>query len=77
MKVENNMVKDEEYIENISSFRYHNDRRGIEYYFFPNGATAHSGPGLPHCGGFTITDTHTHSVGLLWTRDQPEAETYT
>ena len=44
-------------------------------HFFSNGATAHSGPG-PHCRGFTITDTP-HSVGLLWTREQPDAETST
>jgi len=40
--------------------------------------TAPSGPGPPHCRGFTITHTHTHtphSVGLLWTSDQPIAET--
>jgi hypothetical protein len=35
-----------------------------------------SGPGTPHCQGFMITDT-AHSVGLLWTSDQPVAETST
>jgi hypothetical protein len=42
------------------------------------GATAPSGPGPPHYRGFTITQRHTpHSVGLLWTSDQPVAETST
>ena len=35
-----------------------------------------SGPGPPHYQGFMITDT-AHSVGLLWTSDQPVAETST
>jgi hypothetical protein len=38
-----------------------------------------SGPGPPQYRGFTIThflDTP-HSVGLLWTSDQPDAETST
>jgi hypothetical protein len=38
-----------------------------------------SGPRLPHYRGFTIThflDT-SHSVGLLWTSDQPDTETST
>ena len=40
-----------------------------------SGETAPSGPG-PRCRGFTITLRHTtHSVELLWTSDQPEAET--
>jgi len=41
-----------------------------------HGATTPSGPGPPHCQGFTITDT-AHSVGLLWMSDQPVAETST
>jgi hypothetical protein len=46
--------------------------------FSPNGATAPSGPEPPHYRGFTITHTYTpHSVGLLWTSDQPDAETST
>jgi hypothetical protein len=46
--------------------------------FFSSGATAHSGPGPPNYRGFTITLKHTpHSVGLLWTSDQPVAETST
>jgi hypothetical protein len=37
-----------------------------------------SGPGPPHYRGFTITLGHTpHSVGLLWTSDQPDTETST
>ena len=35
-----------------------------------------SGPRLPHCRGFEITDTP-ESVGLLWTSDRPVAETAT
>jgi hypothetical protein len=31
----------------------------ICYNFFPHGATAPSGPGSPHCRGFTITLRHT------------------
>jgi hypothetical protein len=47
-------------------------------YFFSNGATPPSGPGPPRYRGFTITLRHTpHSVGLLWTSDQPDAETST
>jgi hypothetical protein len=42
------------------------------------GATAHRGPGPPDCRGFEITDNDTtQSVGLLWTGDQPVAETST
>ena len=37
--------------------------------------TASSGTGPPPFRGFTITLTHTHSVGLLWTSDKPDAET--
>jgi len=38
-----------------------------------------SGPQRPHYRSFTIklTQTHAHSVGLLWTNDQPQAETST
>jgi hypothetical protein len=42
----------------------------------PYDATVPSGPGPPHCGGFTITETP-HSVGLLCTSDQPVAGTST
>jgi hypothetical protein len=36
------------------------------------------GPGSPHYRGFTITHSDTpQSVGLLWTRDQSDAETST
>jgi hypothetical protein len=46
--------------------------------FFPRGAADLSGPGPPHYRGFTITLRHTpQSVGLLWTSDQPDAETST
>jgi hypothetical protein len=41
-------------------------------------ATAPSGPEPPHYQGFTITLRRTtHSLGLLWTGDQPDAETST
>jgi hypothetical protein len=43
------------------------------------GWTAPGGPGPPRCRGCTITlglDTP-HSVGLLWTSDQPDAKTCT
>ena len=43
---------------------------------FPPGATAPSGSGSPQYQGFTIADTP-HSVGLLWTSDQPDAESLT
>jgi hypothetical protein len=47
-------------------------------YFFSSGAAAPSVPGPPNYRGFTITLRHTpHLVGLLWTGDQPHAETST
>jgi hypothetical protein len=47
------------------------------HYFF-RGRTAPSEPGSPHCRGFTTKLRHTpHSVGLLWTKYQPDAETST
>jgi hypothetical protein len=45
--------------------------------FFNNGATAPSGSGTPHYRGFTIIPYTAHSVGLLWTSDQPDAKTST
>jgi hypothetical protein len=46
-----------------------------------HGARAPSGPGSPHYLGFTISHTHTHthtqSVGLIWTNDQPKAQSST
>jgi hypothetical protein len=47
-----------------------------QMYFF-QGATAPSGPGPPHCRVFTITLRHTTLVRLLWTSDQPYAESST
>jgi len=41
----------------------------------PRGAATSTGPGPPHYRGFTMTDT-TLWVGLLWTSDQPNAETF-
>jgi hypothetical protein len=43
---------------------------------FFRGAAASSGSGPPHYRAFTIADTP-HTVGLLWTRDRPVAETST
>jgi hypothetical protein len=45
------------------------------HFISPNGATAPSGAGLPHYRGSPIT--LPHAVGLLWTSDQPDAETST
>ena len=44
---------------------------------FPLGATAHSGPGPLRYRDFTIKLKTPHWVGLLWTSDQPHAETST
>jgi len=44
--------------------------------FFYHGATATSEPRHPHFRGLMISDT-SHSVGLLWTSDQTDAETST
>jgi hypothetical protein len=41
--------------------------------FLPDGATAPSAPQPPQCRGFRIKDT-SHSVELLWTGDQPDAD---
>ena len=41
------------------------------------GVTAPSGPGPPRNRGFTITLRHNTLGGLLWTSDQPDAETST
>ena len=47
-------------------------------FFLPFGATAPSGPRLPHSLGFQITHNHApQSVGLLWTSDRPVAKTST
>jgi hypothetical protein len=47
-------------------------------WFFFFCATAPSGPGPPHSRGFLITHNDaSQSVGLLWTSDQPVAETST
>jgi hypothetical protein len=44
-------------------------------HFFFCGANSSARPRSPHCSGFQITHIrHTHSVGLLWTIDQPVAE---
>jgi len=51
---------------------------GIRLYFlhFFYGVTAPSGPGPPHVIGVSRSHSNTpHSVRLLWTSDQPEAET--
>ena len=56
--------------------------RGTNWVFESNrltfGATTPSGPGPPHFRGFTIILRHTtHSIGLLWTSEQPDAGTST
>ena len=46
--------------------------------FFFSGAAAQRGPGPPHSWGFWITHSDApQTVGLLWTRDRPVAETST
>jgi hypothetical protein len=53
-------------------------RCGVEVFFFTMAQQPPSGPGPLHYRGFTITLRHTpRSVGLLWTSDQPDAETFT
>jgi hypothetical protein len=57
---------------------YGTDDTCTKIYFFLL-LDSHSGPTPPHCSGFEITlrqDT-LHSVGLLRTSDQPDAETST
>jgi hypothetical protein len=47
-------------------------------FFFSYGSTAPRGPRPPHCSRLhDHTVDNPHSVGLLWTRDQPVAETST
>jgi hypothetical protein len=47
-------------------------------FFFVFGATAPSGTAPPHSRSFYITHNDaSHSVGLLWTNDQPIAKTST
>jgi hypothetical protein len=51
------------------------DWRGTSFFFtWPNSPP--SGPRPPHCRGFMITDTP-HSIGLLWSSDQSDVETFT
>jgi len=55
-------------IDNYHHIHYNN--------FSFHGVTAPTGPMPPHYRGYTITLRHTHeTVGLLWTSDQPYAET--
>jgi hypothetical protein len=46
-------------------------------YLIFDGTTAPDGPGPSHFRGFTITLKHTTLGSLLWTSDQPDAETAT
>jgi hypothetical protein len=46
-------------------------------YIIFHDATAHYGPGPPYYRGFTSHSDKSHSAGLLWTSDQPDAETST
>jgi len=48
---------------------------GIHTDLFPHDVLSTIGPGPPHYWGFTIT--LRHSVGPLWTSDQPDADTST
>jgi hypothetical protein len=59
------------YIGNVSNITH------VWRNFYFNSATVSSGPEPPHYRGFTITLRQSHSVGLLWTGDQPEAGTCT
>jgi hypothetical protein len=43
--------------------------------FFSSGATPISGPRPPHYRGFKIRSDTSHSVGILWTGNQQDAET--
>jgi len=59
---------------------YYNRPSGpVPYYNRPSGAVPYynspTGPVHPHYLGFTITLRHNISVRLLWTNDQPDAET--
>jgi hypothetical protein len=47
--------------------------------FLSCAATAQLGPRPPHCRGYCIshTQSHTQPVGLLWASDQLDAETFT
>jgi hypothetical protein len=58
---------------------YKSSARHGHIYAIPlfHGATARSEPGPPHNRGFTTMIIDTHSVELLWTSDQPDAETST
>jgi hypothetical protein len=50
----------------------------IKNSFPPHGASTPRGPGTSHYRGFTMTHNDASlSVGLLWTSDQPVAETFT
>jgi len=41
----------------------------------PHGAAEQTRPESPHCWGFMITLSTSHSVGLLWPNDRPGPET--
>jgi hypothetical protein len=54
-------------------------KKGYKFFIFlfhGHGATAHSGPRSPHCQGFTITLKTAHSIGPLWTGDEPDLMTH-
>jgi hypothetical protein len=59
---------------NSNGTKIHKESKGIFIFHF---ATAPSGPGPPDHWGFTITLNTPHSVRLLWTSDQPHADTST
>jgi hypothetical protein len=56
--------------------KLHNEK--LHNIFFSYGSTAQMVPRPPHCSRFRDHTLDTpHSVGLLWTSDQPVAETST
>ena len=59
---------------NSDCTKIRSENKGI---FIFHGAPAPSGPGPPDHRGFTITLNTPHSVRLLWTSDQPHADTST
>ena len=53
-----------------------NLKRALEF-FIRIFSMAPSGPSPPHYRDLTITLKHSYSIGLLWTSDQPDGDTFT
>ena len=53
-----------------------NEGHSLPFHFILPWRNTPSGPGSPYYRGLMITDTP-HSIGLLWTSDQPDAQTST